>query len=64
VNNAIPTTSIILIYILAAVLPAAILMAYIYRKDKIEKEPADCCSRCCFWASRRRSFRSCWNLWA
>jgi RsiW-degrading membrane proteinase PrsW (M82 family) len=27
------------IYVLAAVLPAAILMRYIYRKDKVEKEP-------------------------
>ena len=31
--------SVILIYILAAVLPAAFLLRYIYRKDAVEKEP-------------------------
>ena len=29
------------IYVLAAVLPAAFLMRYVYRQDKIEKEPAN-----------------------
>ena len=38
-NTAISSLSVIVIYILAAVLPAAFLMVYIYRKDKIEKEP-------------------------
>lgn len=35
-----PVMSVLLIYILAAVLPAAFLMRYIYRQDTIEKEPA------------------------
>ena len=34
-----PVLTVILIYILAAVLPAAFLLRYIYRKDTIEKEP-------------------------
>ena len=29
------------VYVLAAVLPAAFLMRYVYRQDKIEKEPAN-----------------------
>ena len=29
------------IYVLAAVLPAAFLMRYVYKQDKIEKEPAN-----------------------
>jgi RsiW-degrading membrane proteinase PrsW (M82 family) len=33
-------SSILLIYICAAVLPAAVLMVYIYNADKVEKEPA------------------------
>ena len=32
-------TAILGIYILAAVLPAAFLIRYIYRQDKIEQEP-------------------------
>jgi len=35
-----PGMSILVIYSLAAVLPAAFLMRYIYRQDTIEKEPA------------------------
>ncbi|NJP41551.1 PrsW family intramembrane metalloprotease [Oscillospiraceae bacterium HV4-5-C5C] len=35
----IPIYYILLIYILAAVLPAAYLMRYVYRQDHIEKEP-------------------------
>ena len=31
---------VIVVYILAAVLPAALLLFYVYRKDTIEKEPA------------------------
>ena len=34
-----PLTSILCIYILAAVLPAVFLMRYIYRMDTVEKEP-------------------------
>lgn len=34
-----PTIAIVLIYLAAALLPALLLMRYIYRKDKIEKEP-------------------------
>jgi RsiW-degrading membrane proteinase PrsW (M82 family) len=34
-----PMLSVFAIYILAAILPAAFLMRYIYRKDKVEKEP-------------------------
>jgi len=34
-----PSLAIILIYILAAILPALFLMRYIYRKDTVEKEP-------------------------
>lgn len=34
-----PITSILLIYVLAAVLPAFFLLKYIYRMDTIEKEP-------------------------
>lgn len=33
-------TSIIWIYILAAVLPAAVLLIYIYKMDSVEREPA------------------------
>ena len=29
----------VILYVLAAVLPAAVLMFYIYRNDKVEKEP-------------------------
>jgi len=34
-----PSFAIILIYLLAAILPALFLMRYIYRKDTVEKEP-------------------------
>lgn len=34
-----PTLAVIIIYLLAALLPALFLMRYIYRKDTIEKEP-------------------------
>ena len=34
-----PSVAVLLIYFFAAVLPAAFLMRYIYRKDTIEKEP-------------------------
>ncbi|MEA4912017.1 MAG: PrsW family intramembrane metalloprotease [Oscillospiraceae bacterium] len=34
-----PTTAILAIYILAAILPAVFLMRYIYRKDTVEPEP-------------------------
>ena len=34
-----PTIAVIIVYLLAALLPALLLMRYIYRKDKIEKEP-------------------------
>lgn len=34
-----PIFTVIAIYLLAAVLPAAFLMRYIFREDKIEKEP-------------------------
>lgn len=34
-----PIYYLIIIYVVAAVLPAILLMRYIYRKDKIEKEP-------------------------
>ena len=30
---------VLLIYLLAALLPALFLMRYIYRKDRVEKEP-------------------------
>ncbi|MBR3364682.1 MAG: PrsW family intramembrane metalloprotease [Solobacterium sp.] len=32
--------STIILYFIAAVLPAAVLMYYVYRKDRVEKEPA------------------------
>ncbi len=35
-----PMTRILLLYVLAAVVPALFLMRYIYRHDTIEKEPA------------------------
>lgn len=38
-TGALPTIVIILLYILAAVVPALFLMRYIYRKDTVEKEP-------------------------
>ena len=38
--------STFLIYFLAAVLPAAVLMWYIYQRDKVEKEPAGLLARC------------------
>jgi RsiW-degrading membrane proteinase PrsW (M82 family) len=34
-----PMTSVLLVYVLTAILPAAFLMRYIYRKDTVEKEP-------------------------
>lgn len=34
-----PTIAVVVIYLLAALLPALFLMRYIYRKDTIEKEP-------------------------
>ena len=34
-----PVLRIIALYVIAAVLPAAFLMRYIYRKDPVEKEP-------------------------
>ncbi|MBA4347429.1 MAG: PrsW family intramembrane metalloprotease [Clostridiales bacterium] len=34
-----PTFAVVIVYLLAALLPALFLMRYIYRKDKIEKEP-------------------------
>ncbi len=37
--NTLPTLALVLVYLLAALLPAAFLMRYIYRKDTIEKEP-------------------------
>lgn len=36
-----PAMSILAIYVLAAVLPAAFLMRYVYRQDSIEKEPPE-----------------------
>lgn len=36
---AIPAFSVLAVYVLAAVLPAAFLMRYIYRRDTVEKEP-------------------------
>ena len=38
-------TNVFLIYLVAAVGPAAALMLYIYRKDKVEKEPAGLLAR-------------------
>ena len=35
-----PTVVVIFVYLLAALLPALLLMRYVYRKDTIEKEPA------------------------
>ena len=34
-----PIFAVVIIYLLAALLPALFLMRYIYRKDTIEKEP-------------------------
>ena len=34
-----PTFAVVIVYLLAALLPALFLMRYIYRKDTIEKEP-------------------------
>jgi len=39
VLSSLPTVVVIIIYLLAALLPALFLMRYIYRKDTIEKEP-------------------------
>ena len=36
---AMPALYILTIYVLAAILPAAFLMRYIYRQDRVEKEP-------------------------
>lgn len=36
---ALPTVAVVIVYLLAALLPALLLMRYIYRKDTIEKEP-------------------------
>lgn len=35
-----PWSGIFIVYIVAAVLPAALLLGYVYRRDRIEKEPA------------------------
>lgn len=35
-----PAMSVLAVYVLAAILPAAFLMRYIYRQDSIEKEPS------------------------
>ena len=35
-----PVMAVVGIYVLAAILPAAFLMRYIYRRDHVEKEPA------------------------
>lgn len=35
-----PALAIVLIYVLAAILPAIFLMRYIYRQDRVEREPA------------------------
>ena len=35
-----PMASIFAVYIAAALLPAIVLMRYIYGKDRVEKEPA------------------------
>ena len=37
---AVPFYSLMIIYVLAAVLPAIFLMRYVYRQDRIEREPA------------------------
>lgn len=37
--SSLPKAAIIIVYLLAALLPALFLMRYIYRKDTIEKEP-------------------------
>ena len=37
---AVPFYSLMIIYVLAAVLPAILLMRYVYRQDRIEREPA------------------------
>ena len=34
-----PNVAVVIVYLLAALLPALFLMRYIYRKDTIEKEP-------------------------
>lgn len=34
-----PTLAVVIVYLLAALLPALFLMRYIYRKDTVEKEP-------------------------
>ena len=34
-----PVYSLLIIYVLAAVIPAALLMRYVYKKDRIEREP-------------------------
>ena len=36
-----PVLYLMAVYVLAAVLPAVLLMRYVYRQDKIEKEPAN-----------------------
>ena len=37
--SSLPTVAVVIIYLVAALLPALFLMRYIYRKDTIEKEP-------------------------
>lgn len=41
-----PFTSILWIYVMAAILPAIWLMSYIYKQDRIEKEPAGLLWKC------------------
>ena len=36
---AMPYYTLVLVYVLAAVLPAVFLMRYVYRQDRIESEP-------------------------
>ncbi|MBR2671272.1 MAG: PrsW family intramembrane metalloprotease [Oscillospiraceae bacterium] len=44
----IPSYVIVIIYVLAAIIPAAILLRYIYKKDTVEKEPLPLLASLCF----------------
>ena len=44
----IPSYVVVIVYVLAAIIPAAILLRFIYKKDAVEKEPVTLLASLCF----------------
>jgi len=55
--------AVILVYVLAAVLPAFFLLRYIYRHDTVEKEPMGLLVGLLFRESCRHCAPRCWKAW-